>query len=50
VQFSLLFGVGRAFPHLFFSIALLGFFQLHVHSVITCLRLLPTDPLPEGLE
>jgi len=25
-------------------------FQLHVHSVILCLCLLPTEPLPEGLQ
>jgi len=37
VQSFFLFGVGTAFPHLFFSTTPLDFFQLHVHSVILCL-------------
>ena len=28
----------------------LDLFQLHVHSVIPCLCLLPTEPSPEGLQ
>jgi len=50
VQSSCLFGVGAAFPHLFFGTAALGFFQLHVHSVIPCFRSLTTEPSPEGVK
>jgi len=28
----------------------LDIFKLHVHSVILCLCLLPTEPSPEGLQ
>jgi len=59
VQSSFLFGVGTAFhtppwgtpfPHPLFSSTSLGFLQLHVHSVIPCLRPIPTEPSPEGLK
>jgi len=32
------------------STTLLGFFQLHMLSVISCLRSLPTEPSPEDLK
>jgi len=47
---SFLFGVGTAFQHLFFSSTSLGVFQLHVHSVIPCLRPLPTELSAKGLK
>jgi len=28
----------------------LDLFQLHVHTVIPCLRSLPTEPSPDGLQ
>jgi len=31
-------------------VVVLDLFQLHVHSVIPCLCLLPTEPSPEGLQ
>jgi len=34
----------------FFSTTHLGFFRLHVHNVIPCLRPLPTEPSPEDLD
>jgi len=46
----LLIVVGTEFPHLFFNTTPLGFFQLHVHSVIPCLRPLPTEPSLDGLK
>jgi len=42
--------LGTSFPHLFLSATPQGFLQLHVHSVIPCLRPLPMEPSPESLK
>jgi len=41
---------GNGVPTPFFNTTLLGFFQLHVHSVIPCRRPLQTESTPEGLK